>query len=250
MRAVNPTGRFSNRVDFYVKHRPGYPPAALDVLHDVLKPGCAVADIGSGTGISSRWLLQRAPLVYGVEPNLEMRSHAVECAGFVSIDGTAEATGLDDASVDAIVCATAFHWFRPSDARREFKRILRPGGAVVLLWNVRKRDASALQQGYEQLILDFAVDYKPAWDHESATIVDEFFNGYRSAAVPNQQLLDWQGLYGRAMSASYIPLPGEAGHDAFVAKLRELFEAEQVDGFVRFEYETMLYWGGASSLNK
>lgn len=157
---MNPTGRFSNRVEYYVRYRPGYPDAALDVLHDVLKPGVVVADIGSGTGISSRWLLQRASRVYGVEPNREMRECAGAPTGFISVDGTAETTGLPDASVDVVVCATAFHWFRVDEARAEFRRILKPGGQVVLMWNIRDVGASPLQAGYEQAIADFAVDYR------------------------------------------------------------------------------------------
>jgi len=245
---VNPTGRFSNRVDYYVRYRPGYPDAALDVLAEAIPPGSVVADIGSGTGISSRWLLQRASRVYGVEPNLEMRESAEAAPGFVSIDGTAEATGLPDASVDAVVCATAFHWFRAAECRPEFQRILKKPdtGHVVLIWNVRKRDASPLQEGYEQLIADLATDYKPEWDRRGEDLLRRFFGpgGYRTETVPNEQWLDWDGLLGRAMSASYMPLPGMSRYDAMVERLRGLFAAHQDEGGrVRFVYETAIYWG-------
>lgn len=154
-----PIERFSNRVGFYER----YPDAALAVLGDVLRPDSVLADIGSGTGISSRWLLRRSSRVYAVEPNDAMRERSREQPGLIHVNGTAEATGLADASVDAVVCATAFHWFDVDAARREFARILRPRENVVLLWNIRKRAASALQEGYEQLIAEFATDYQPQW---------------------------------------------------------------------------------------
>jgi SAM-dependent methyltransferase len=236
---MNPTERFTNRVDHYVKYRPGYPDAALGVLAEALPVGCVVADVGSGTGISSRWLLQRASRVYGVEPNAAMRSAAVACDGFVSVDGTAEATGLDSASVDAVVCATAFHWFDVSAARREFARILRPGGAVILLWNIRRPGA------YEDLIAEFATDYQTKWDHGSGSLVDELFGPgrYRAASVENAQLLDFDGLVGRAMSASYMPLPDDPHFEFLVARLRTLFDEMQEEGVMRFEYDTKIYWG-------
>ncbi len=243
---MNPTGRFSNRVDFYVRYRPGYPDAALDVLEDAVPRGSVVADIGSGTGISSRWLLQSGAKVYGVEPNREMRERAEPVPGFVSVDGTAEATGLADASVDAVVCATAFHWFRSAECRREFERILRPPHAhVALIWNVRKRDASPLQEGYEELIADLATDYKPEWDRRTEGLLETFFGpgGYRSATVPNEQWLDWDGLLGRALSASYMPLPETPGYEAMERRLRDLFAANERTGRVRFVYETAIYWG-------
>ncbi len=242
---MNPTGRFSNRVEFYVRYRPGYPAAALHVLRDVLRPDSIVADIGSGTGISSRWLLQRVSRVYGVEPNREMRERAGAPSGFVSVDGTAEATGLPDASVDVVVCATAFHWFRVEDARAEFRRILKPAGQVVLMWNIRDVGASPLQAGYEQAIADFAVDYRPDFDHNSETAVQQFFAGspYQKESVPNDQILDWDGFLGRALSASYMPLPGASRYEEMRARLREVFDANAVNGQVRFAYRTILYWG-------
>jgi SAM-dependent methyltransferase len=241
---MNPTGRFSNRVGFYTRYRPGYPQAALDVLNNVLHPDSVVADIGSGTGISSRWLLQRVACVYAVEPNREMREAAESAPGLIQINGTAEATGLPESSVDAIVCATAFHWFRGEEARREFLRILKPAGVVVLMWNIRKHNASAFQQGYEDLIVQFAKDYKPEADHESSTSVKQFFGDvpFQSAAVPNQQILDWEGLLGRAHSASYIPLPGDERYEDFRDRLRQLFDVTQRDGVICFEYETTIYW--------
>src|SRR5687768_9631235 len=143
---VDPTRRFSNRVEDYVRYRPGYPLQVLDFLRGsgALADRSVVADVGSGTGISSELFLRDGHTVYGVEPNAEMRAAAEaqlvqRFSRFHSVDGRAEGTTLADGSVDLVVAAQAFHWFQDLDfVRCEFGRILRPGGRVVLLWNTRK----------------------------------------------------------------------------------------------------------------
>src|SRR4029453_17979120 len=120
--------RFSSRVEDYIKYRPSYPPALLDTLVTQcrLTPTAEVADIGSGTGLLSELFLRNGNRVYGVEPNREMREAGERLLSaypsFVSVDGRAEATMLDDASVDFVTAGQAFHWFDPPHARREFMR--------------------------------------------------------------------------------------------------------------------------------
>src|SRR5882724_821299 len=163
---MTPTARFSNRAGLYAKYRPGYPAAVVDVLKKDagMSAASVVADIGSGTGISTRLLAPHVSLVYAVEPNAEMRSEAdrEEPPNAVSVDGTAEATGLAGKAIDFVVAATAFHWFKVAEARKEFRRILKPGGLVVLMWNMRQRDTSPLVAAYEQLLQDFGTDYSPS----------------------------------------------------------------------------------------
>ena len=121
-----------------------------------LHPGSVIADIGSGTGISTQLLLSAGCEVYAVEPNREMREAAERIlqgqAGFHSVDGTAEATTLPNQSVDLIVAAQAFHWFAPLPTRAEFDRILKPDGHVVLMWNARHLDSTPFLRGYEALV--------------------------------------------------------------------------------------------------
>ncbi len=131
-----PTQRFTHRVEDYIRARPSYPAAALDVLAEAcgLGPDSAVADIGAGTGIFTELLLAHAGTVYAVEPNDAMRAaaetHLAHRPGFVSVAGTAEATGLAAGSVDLVTAAQAFHWFDPDRTRAEWQRILRPGAAA------------------------------------------------------------------------------------------------------------------------
>ena len=246
----NSTTRFSDRVEDYVKYRPHYPAAVIAYLQETYSflPDWVVADIGSGTGISTELFLDFGNRVYAVEPNAEMRSKAEELlsaeVGFASIDGTAETTGLPDSSVDLIVAGQAFHWFDPAATRREFVRIARPGAVVALIWNERLM-LSDFEQEYEALILEYAGDYKTI-NHKNITDQQfaAFFHpqAFVLAVFDNEQVFDFDGLKGRLLSSSYIPKQGE-GHDAMMKALTALFERHQTGGRVRVGYETKLYTG-------
>src|SRR4026208_981769 len=140
----DPTKRFSKRVENYIQYRPKYPPAVFDFLRNELNlaPSSIIADVGSGTGISSEMFLRNGNTVFGIEPNSEMREagerNLSQFASFKSIYGTAEATTLEDHSVDFVIAGQAFHWFDRARSRAEFFRILKKNGWVVLIWNDRK----------------------------------------------------------------------------------------------------------------
>jgi SAM-dependent methyltransferase len=246
----NSTTRFSDRVEDYVKYRPHYPVAVLTYLQATysFSSSWVVADIGSGTGISTELFLDYENRVYAVEPNLEMRSKAEELlsghAAFVSVDGTAEATGLADSSVDLIVAGQAFHWFDPVGTRAEFVRIARPGAVVALIWNERLI-LSAFEREYEELILEYAGDYKTI-NHKNITDkqIGDFFRPqvFQLRIFENEQLFDFDGLKGRLLSSSYIPKEGQ-GYDAMMEALALLFERHAAGGQVRVGYETKLYTG-------
>jgi SAM-dependent methyltransferase len=187
-------------------------------------------------------------LIYAVEPNAEMRAEAErdEPPNAVSVDGTAESTGLAGRSVDFIVAATAFHWFKTNVARAEFRRILKPGGNVVLMWNLRKRSASPLGAAYNDLLLEFGTDYKPELMSDQWNAPAEQFFGagkFEHRTLPNHQDFDFEGLKGRLLSASYAPLPGHEKYEPMITRLREIYDRFQVDGQVRFDYDTQVYWG-------
>src|SRR3979411_948313 len=164
----SPTARFSNRVENYVRYRPGYPPEVLELLRDEcgLRPSHIIADIASRTGAFTRLLLENGNSVFAVEPNTAMREMGIEqlesfeSNRLVSVAGTAEETTLPSASVDFVTAAQAAHWFDLPRARAEFDRILRPEGWGVLIWNERHTASTTFLQDYEQLLLTYGTDYK------------------------------------------------------------------------------------------
>ncbi len=246
------TRRFSNRVADYVCYRPGYPKELVQALQDGagLQPSSVVADIGSGTGISTEPFLRLGCVVWAVEPNREMREAAEtrlrEQPRFRSIDGTAEATTLEAASVDLVVAGQAFHWFDVARSRGEFARILRPDGHVALFWNSRHLDTTPFLQAYETLLQDFATDYRQV-DHKriDGAVLKHFFGGdhFQTRAYANSQSFDFEGLRGRLLSSSYAPAAGHPHHAPMLQTLERLFHDHEVSGRVRFDYDTELYFG-------
>jgi SAM-dependent methyltransferase len=246
----NSTTRFSDRVEDYVKYRPHYPPAVLPYLQETYSfdPSWDVADIGSGTGISTELFLGNGNRVYAVEPNAEMRGKAEELLGgdarFVSIDGTAEATGLAARSVRLVVAGQAFHWFDAVKSRAEFVRILSPGGVVVLVWNERLAD-TAFEAAYDALIAEHGKDYK-ATNHRNISDlqIGSFYQpaSYVLKEFPNEQWFDFEGLKGRLLSSSYMPNSGP-GYVPMILDLQRLFDKYQQGGRVRVGYDTKVYSG-------
>jgi len=249
--APNATSRFSDRVENYVRYRPGYPPEALRVLQAEcgLKSEHEVADIASGTGIWTRMLLENGNRVVGVEPNAEMRQAGERLlAGFprfTSVAGTAEATTLADASVDFVTAAQAAHWFQRERARREFARILKPSAWLVLLWNERLTDGTPFLREYEQLLLTYGTDYQEVRHERTTAVVNEFFDPmpFQERAFAMRQEFDYGGVEGRLLSSSYVPGPGDPKHAAMLAELRRVFDAHAVEGRAAFEYKTQVYFG-------
>lgn len=249
--SADSTRRFSDRVENYVKYRPGYPAGVLAILREGtgLTPASLVADVGSGTGISAELFLRAGNPVYGVEPNAAMRAAAEEllCGypAFRSVDGSAEATTLPDGSVDLVVAGQAFHWFDAAAARAEFARILRPGGRVVLLWNTRRIDTTPFLRAYETLLHEFGTDYREV-RHDNVThesLARFFFGAFERRTLPNEQRLDLDGLRGRLLSSSYAPNEGHPRHPAMLAALERIFAAHQRNGRVTVEYETEIFLG-------
>jgi SAM-dependent methyltransferase len=248
---IDPKERFSDRVDDYVRFRPGYPRALLERLERDcgLGPGCAVADVGSGTGILSQLLLESGARVFGVEPNAAMRAAAERAlsgnGAFVSVDGSAEATTLADGSVDLVTAAQAFHWFDPPAARVEFARILGPSGKVSLVWNQRKD--SDLNRDYEAMLERFAPEYASVRERDRAAEpkVRAFFAPASPsvARFDNEQRFDAAGLRGRLMSSSYAPRAGHPLHEPMMKRLAEIFEKHARDRIVTFAYETVVWYG-------
>ena len=250
--------RFSNRVADYVRYRPGYPPAVLELLRSEcgLRPGHVIADIGSGSGLLSELFLKNGNRVYGVEPNEAMRRAGEEYLasydGFSSIEGSAESTTLADSTIDFVTAGQAFHWFEPEKTRAEFRRILQLQGWIVAIWNFREME-TPFGKAYEEILVKYGMDYARVRDsYPQGHDVQSFFLGgdFLHHALPNVQFLDWEGLAGLLRSASYMPQEGHGNFAPMMDALRALFRARQEDGGVRVGYATNLYAGQLPSERK
>jgi ubiquinone/menaquinone biosynthesis C-methylase UbiE len=251
MPASNATTRFSDRVENYVRYRPGYPGEVLHALKEEcgLAPDHVIADIASGTGIWSRTLLKNGNPVFGIEPNAEMREAGERLLQafpkFTSVTGSAEATTLADHSVDFVTAAQAAHWFDRKRARNEFVRILKPGGWLVLLWNERLTDSTKFLRDYEQLLLTYGTDYEAVRHERTTSAVNEFFDRapFKELVFEMRQEFDYAGLEGRLLSSSYAPGAEHTKHAAMLRELHRIFDAHALDGHIGIEYRTRLYYG-------
>ncbi|MCK9857118.1 class I SAM-dependent methyltransferase [Paenibacillus sp. ATY16] len=249
---MNSKERFSDRVDQYVKYRPSYSDEVIQYMYGTigLTPESSIADVGAGTGIFTRLLLEKGSNVTAVEPNPDMRQAAVEQLSgypkFQAAPGSAEETGLADDSVDFIVCAQSFHWFDRTAAKAEFNRILKPGGKAVLIWNSRLTTGTPFLEGYDRLLRTYGIDYeKVGHKNISQDALTPFFKDgeLHKATFPLLSLLNFEKLSGRMSSSSYMPLPGHPNHEPLMAELRKLFDATEKNGLISFDYETEIYWG-------
>ena len=249
---MDPTKRFSSRVDNYINARPRYPEEIISILREDcgLTPGASVADIGSGTGILTEMFLRNGNDIFAVEPNAGMREAGERLLAddpkFHSVAGRAEATTLADRSVEVVAAGQAFHWFDRDLARQEFVRILKPAGWVVLIWNERLTGTTAFLQAYEHLLERYGTDYTQVnHRHIDERLLRAFYgpDGFTSRVLGNRQDFDYAGLEGRLLSSSYTPEPGHPNYAPMLVALARIFEANQHEGRVAFEYATKLYYG-------
>jgi SAM-dependent methyltransferase len=250
------TQRFSNRVDNYVKYRPSYPKKIISFLESTIQFNnkFIVADIGSGTGILSQLFLENGNTVFSIEPNEPMRKKSEELlhsySSFKSINGTAEQTTLENESVGLITAAQAFHWFDAEKTKAEFKRILKTNGYCCLIWNERLV-ISAFEKAYEQLLLDYTIDYTSV-NHKN---IDEkkiaaFFAPHQfiQQTFSNKQVFDFDGLKGRLLSSSYTPDENHSKHKPMIKALKNIFDSFNQNNNVQFDYETKVYLENLSEL--
>ncbi len=246
---LNPKARFSNRVEKYLKFRTPYPEAiklSLITL-GLLKPHSVVADVGSGTGLLTRWFLDRGNPVYAIEPNDAMRSAAEASlhnyANFHSVKGSAEDTTLSNTSVDLIVAGEAFHWFDPVKTRVEFQRIGKPDANTVLIMKKRDKGETPFLKAYDHLLKTYCTEY------ELVRQIKVDFEGFFSPAdfwthIYSYRLdLGLDHLIGRIESLSYAPLPGDAMHAEMVEEIKVLFETYNDGGKVSFRYNSEIIYG-------
>lgn len=245
------TQRFSDRVENYVKYRPGYPKELVTFLTKAVDLGAdsRIADIGSGTGKSSEVFIDHGFAVDGVEPNDEMRLAAeIQFKGqplFRSIKGSAEDTSLKEGAYSHIIAGQAFHWFDPTLSKKEFHRILAPGGRVILIWNERDVRSSFLSD-YESFLHQHAVRYAEVVHRNiDEKVLSEFYEPftYKVKELYNYQLFDFEAILGRYQSSSYAYQEGDPQFSATKNALKVPFEKHKRNGLIKMEYQTNMYYG-------
>jgi SAM-dependent methyltransferase len=243
---------FSTRVVDYLRSRPDYPRALFDELAVScrLAEGSMVADVGGGTGLLTKGLLQKGYRVIVVEPNSEMRQAADRLLGgnqnYSSVAGSAEAMPLKSASTDLITAAQAFHWFDVPRTRTEFLRVLTPQGQVALIWNDRVPD-DPLNLALDEISTEFGGAKRAAQvAHEKErSDVPRFFGAAQRVQFvwPNSQFLDEGGLMALVFSRSYIP--GRTSSDApkVASRISDLFKRFMANGTIEITYRTVAFVG-------
>lgn len=247
LHSQNPLERFSNRAQDYANYRPSYPAAAIDTILDGLgdPTQLVIADIGAGTGISSRLMADRGVRVEAIEPNTAMRQSATPHPLINFRANTAEQTGLPDRSVDLVLCCQSFHWFNKPVALTEFHRILKSPGRVALMWNDRNLD-DPFTKAYSDLVSQTADrqifdrnDRKSAADLETSP----HFTHFRTHRFFHTHSLNLTGLTGLILSSSYIPKTGTAS-EQLITELQTLYRhwSDRAQGdFVSLSYHVDLY---------
>lgn len=248
----DPTEKFSDRAMNYHLYRPGYPEEIIAIIKEItkIKNDSKIADIGSGTGIFTQLLSKLGCIVYGVEPNKEMRELSDKVlsrnSNFVSVEGRAEKTTLQDNSIDLITVAQAIHLFETKTSLHEFNRILKNSGHIAFIWNERDNQSSAFQKEYDNFLIKNCPEYvkSPHKDvgkslvfqylREDSVVIHEF---------KNIQDFVWESFSGRVFSSSYTPNPNDINFEPFQKKLIKFFDKFQQDGKVLFEYVSHLYIG-------
>lgn len=248
----NPAERFTGRVESYRRYRPRYPAEIVDLLRREceLSSDAVVADVAAGTGLLTEIILAAGHAVTAVEPNAEMRVACSELKGkypgLQIVAGTAEATGLPDHSVDLITVGQAMHWFDLERARREFVRVLKPGGWYAAIYNNRHLGGDALHDAYEGFLQKFGIDYRAvAKQHIGIERLAEFFapSEMKSVTFANAQALTQEALEGRVLSSSYMPQPGHPRFEEMDAAMKRLFAENEAGALVTIRYDCVVCYG-------
>jgi ubiquinone/menaquinone biosynthesis C-methylase UbiE len=241
---LDPKNRFSDRAYDYVKYRPTYPTIVIDKLLEgfELNSQFLVADIGAGTGISSRLLGDCRINVIAIEPNAAMREAGAPHPFVEYRDGSAENTNIEDSSVDLITCFQAFHWFNPETTLKEFRRIIKSTGKLGVIWNNRD-DEDAFTHEYSRIVKAVSENHPAESRVKSLEPLfnTTYFHNLQEYTYRNTQQLDFEGLIGMAMSTSYIPREGQK-YEQLLTNLEKLYQDfKDKSGFVTFAYSTSVH---------
>ena len=242
---------FTNKVDTYVKYRPGYAPSMVDDLlaEGLLGPSLVIADVGAGSGLLTTQIIEHAKIIYAVEPNENMlaaATQALESTGkFIPVNATAEETTLADASIDVVSVGQAFHWFDPERFRIECLRILKEDGRVFMVWN--RKVPGAMETERREIVNHFVPltdSFGYSWD-ERIKGIEDFFGGAVSSREYDLPLTEDRDTFiGRTLSSSHAMEPDNPRFGDYLAAWNAFFDRyADEDGLVTTMNKTVLYFG-------
>ncbi len=215
---------FTGKAEAYAIGRPGYPKAAIEYICSLVPQDAVFADIGAGTGKFTVTLVEQGYSVFAIEPNADMRRQlAITLAPFANakiVDGTAETTMLPEQSVDVITVAHALHWFNMEAFRTECRRIIKPDGLVIVLYN--------LTPGGEMIAI-------------SKQTVDVFFTKPTICEFPNPMDYTRDRWLAYIASQDNYPLPADPGYDTHIATMNAIFDRDSVNGLLHLDRVTKVY---------
>lgn len=244
--------RFTDKANIYDKHRPSYPKEFIEYLFTEIgvDNNCVICDIGSGTGKLSEQFLRNGSKVICIEPNENMRQVAENNLSifpeFISISGTAENTTLSENEVDFITVAQAYHWFDQSLFKAECKRIIKPKGKVILVWNIYDTKSDVMinsRKIFERLCPKF--NSSTVGSEEDPKAFSTFFKDgvCEFRKFDNNLKFDLEGFIGRNLSESYAPKKSDLNYQEYIDELTDLFIEYSVDGMVTVVNVTRSYVG-------
>lgn len=259
MHPINPTESFTDRALFY-KYRPKYPKDIIGLLtRDCnLTDRSVIADIGTGTGFLAELFLDHGNAVFGIEPNESMRSIAqinlAKYPKFRCIAANAEATDLNDHSIDFIVVGQALHWFDREKACREFSRIIKRDGWLMLIWNLPYNDPPELYQNYIHLLLEFGrqkndiFSFDQLLDYQAFVINQKLSSFFEKDEIKiktfiHDQILTRQDFEGLIQSYSFMPAKGENNYSAMMKEIKRIFIDYQVNDHIVLKHLTLACYG-------
>lgn len=247
---MNEFHMFTDRASDYSEGRPLYAEKFMKELSDRFGAGegTVAVDIGSGTGKFASQLLKLGCRVYGVEPNRDMRLEAEKLLGvnpaFSSVEGSASSLNLPSCSCDFITAAQAFHWFNPLEFRAECSRVLKPGGYVFLIWNMRDMNAEVNRKSFE-IYKKYCPQFKgfAGGIQRNDERIRQFFPEYEVLCYDHPLYFTKEKFIKRSLSGSYSLKESDDFYTEYIQKLERLFETYSESGTLEMPNQTMVYVG-------
>lgn len=247
-------GNFQGKAHLYAKYRPQYSKQYVRFLQEGLNlcSDSTVADVGAGTGIHTKIIAEITDKVFAIEPDAEMLQECQLLLGserrVKMVQGTAEDTGLATACIDYITVAQAFHLFDRDKSLNEFKRVLRPSGKLVLVWNSKEHDNDLFYDN-EEVIKKYCPNYCRKIHARSF-----YKDSYKDCFTPSSytftrfhqdstEFLDEETFIMRTLSASYAITAADQNYNAMIEELKSVFKRHATNGVVEVPQSSVIYSG-------